>query len=351
MNKLNIFMNDFKQPENILTYNFLWIVQYINDVKFLKFISGGLSISCDEPIVNIETVFGGGESNPDGAITVKLINNEFITIYIESKTYRRGIDIDQLNRHIINHLNENDLLLVITPREIDKDIIKNIKSNVLVFHTWQEIAQYLEENHSDDPIVNEFIEYGNIRGEFKIMKDLVNNDVETIVRWYKNDINDRLNHIYQKLSEEIPTLFQKYNINVDDVKIGDHWGRRGIEIYFKKSKYGIWAFFGIYYNEYDHKIPLENNNPSLAFFIDGNPGDIKSNIDKNSDLLTEFKYLEKVGFKCNNSGRLTPNRWRLVAFLKSLENINSFSADYLHNELENIIKKLVEKGKELTKLL
>jgi hypothetical protein len=341
-------MNTYEQPENKLTYNFLWLIQYLNNVDFLSFITGRRDISHGEPIKNIETVFGGGESNPDGAITIELENGNIITIYIESKTVRRGIDLDQLNRHIKNYLKNEDLLLVITPRESDRVIINSVSSKSIIFCTWQDISRYIEKKHGHDIIVKEFIEYGNLKGEFLVMKDIEKADLDIIMCWYKNNIANRLSHVFYSLSEEIIELFKEFGIDLDSAKFADHWGRQGIEISFKKPKFGLWAFFGLYYDDSDHKIPFiykDEGIPDICLFIDLNPNESRKKIDGDEEIKADFRILEKYGFRCNDNGRLTKNRWRLISHQKSLKDFDSLSKETLKNELRNILKKFFENSK------
>jgi len=339
MKDINIFMNTYEQPENKLTYNFLWLVKYLNNANFINFLSGIKNVSKSEPVENIETVFGGGEGNPDGAIIVKLDNGDIITIYIESKTYRREVDINQLHRHIKSYLKNNDLLLVITPREKDRNIVKNVNNKSIIFCTWQDIVKYIEENYIDDIIINEFIEYGNITGEFTVMKDIETSDLNIIIDWYKNNINDRLLRIFNSLAENIVEIFNEFNITIHSTKIVDSYGRQGVEISFKKPKIGLWAFFGLYYNESDHKIPFVNKGiPDICLLIDLNPKESRDKIDGNKEIINDFRNLEKYGFKCNDNGKLTRNRWRLISYQKSLRDYNSLSRDILENELKHILK-------------
>ena len=346
MNYLNIFMNTYEQPENKLTYNFLWLVQYLNNTDFLKFLSGRQDISAIEPIKSIETVFGGGESNPDGAITIELNNADTVTMFIESKTVRLGLGIDQLNRHIKGYLKNNDLLLVITPRESDRNIINEMNNKSIIFFSWQDISKYINEKYGEDIIVKEFIEYGNLKGEFSIMKDFEKQELSYIINWYKNNIPDRFLHIFDSLSVEITDIFKQYKVSVNSVKTVNHYGRHGLQINFKKPKIGLWAFFGLYYNNYDHGIPFVNKEiPDICLFIDLNPTESRSKIDGNKDIIEDFRILEKHGFKCNDNGRLTKNRWRLMSYQKSIKDFNCLSKDVLKYELETALKRLYDNSK------
>jgi len=331
-------MNTYEQPENKLTYNFLWLVQYLNNTAFLEFLSGTNNISESDPIINIETVYGGGESNPDGSIKILLNNGEVFTLFIESKTFRRGLDLDQINRHIKNYITNNDILLVITPRESDKKEINNLNEKSIILLTWQNISNFIIEKFCDDTIVNEFVEYGNLKGEFTIMKDISSSDINIISDFYKNNMSARLWNVFESLSEDIKDIFNKYNIKVDSTKVKDHWGRLGIEIYFKKPKLDIWAFFGLYYHKDDHNIEFKIEEiPDISFFIDLNENEKK--IDNNKDIIKDFKLLEKYGFRCNDNGRLTSNRWRLIAYQKSIIDFESLSIDLLKKELNDILSK------------
>jgi len=344
LQNINVFMNSYSQPENRLTFNFLWLVQYLNDAKFIKFLSKIDNISNLEPINNIKTVFGGGESNPDGALTIRLDNGDLFTIYIESKTYRREIDINQLKRHLRCHVKSNDVLLVITPRDSDREIIKNMNKSSIVFITWQDISSYLEENNNDDILVENFIEFGNITGEFTVMNDVETKDLDLLINWYKSKIYNRFETIFNSLALDIHDIFNGYNIKDETITVVNHYGRQGVEFHFKDSEYNLWFFFGLYYNEYDHLISFVNKDiPDIAFFIDlTHKGKNKDKIDNDNEIIKDFRNLEKFGFRCNDNGNLTKNRWRLVSYQKSLKDFNVISKDILKSELENILKIFTE---------
>jgi hypothetical protein len=239
---------------------------------------------------------------------------------------------------------------VITPRESDRTIVNEIHNKSIVFITWQDIAGYLEQELPENIIVDEFIEYGNSTGEFTIMKEISESEIEIIANWYKYNIPVRLWYIYNTLSEDIVGLFKEFNINVESVKTADHWGRQGIEIYFLEPKIGIWAFYGLYYQDTDHKIPFVNKGiPDITLFFDLN--DEKEKIDGNKDIVLDFKNLEKYGFKCNDNGRLTKNRWRLISYQKSLKDFKGLSREGLKEELRSILRTLTEKSETFVKYL
>jgi hypothetical protein len=196
--KPNLFLNPYQQPENKLTYNFLSLVNLLNEREFLEWLTDELLDN--DPLENIETVFGGRKSNPDGCITLRNRGKNIIKIYIESKTNRRGISKEQLVLHL-EWLNAGDKLLVITPRLSDKNIIREIKNNDIIFKTWSEISEYLK-SKINNVIVEQFIEYGKLSGEFDEFGEITSNEIKIFTENLKLNFDKKITSIFYNFSSE-----------------------------------------------------------------------------------------------------------------------------------------------------
>ena len=83
--KTNIFMNSYQKQEDKLTYNFLSLLELLNDKKLLEWLTGINLL--EKPIVNIETIYSGGFTNPDGSFKLRKSDGNLTNIYFENKTY------------------------------------------------------------------------------------------------------------------------------------------------------------------------------------------------------------------------------------------------------------------------
>ncbi len=73
----NIFMNSYKQPENKLTYNFLCLLEHMDNSKeFFEYLLDNITVFTNSSVIGIETVFGGHISNPDGMVLLKATDGE-----------------------------------------------------------------------------------------------------------------------------------------------------------------------------------------------------------------------------------------------------------------------------------
>jgi hypothetical protein len=93
MGLTNVFLNSYEQPENKLTYNFLCLLEHMPQRnQFCEFLTGGRMKLTADPIKSVETVFSGGASNPDGAVTFSDVDGKGWKVYLENKTSRRLLD-------------------------------------------------------------------------------------------------------------------------------------------------------------------------------------------------------------------------------------------------------------------
>ena len=146
MSVTNIFHNSYGQPENKLTYNFLCLLEHMPFGKeFCTFLTKGKVDLSDAPVCGIDTVYSGRETNPDGAVELFDVNGQRWKVYIENKTFRRGLDPQQLANHVSIYCGDpHSYLLVITPRPSEKHLAESVSPKI-IYQSWQEIAAKLNE--------------------------------------------------------------------------------------------------------------------------------------------------------------------------------------------------------------
>jgi len=329
--KTNLFMNPYQQPENKLTYNFLSMVELTNDKDFLVFLTN--QELEENPIVSIETVFGGGKSNPDGCITLINRNKNENKIYLEIKTNRRGISKEQLLLHL-ELLSDNDKLLVITPRLSDRAIINEINNNKIIFISWIEISEYLK-NNIDNYIVRQFIEYGKLSGEFDELGEITNVEIKNHVENLKIDFDKRINSIFYNFSMEYD--FSSKGFKKIETVYSEKWGRRGVEINYRNdfTSYDQWWAISYYYDIFDHNIKFKKDIPEIVFFFD--IGSKYSKIIRSDEKFIEIvNKLEENGFESNLNKQLTNNSWRLLVYRKPITDFDILNINEIRNFTDNI---------------
>lgn len=334
--KPNLFLNPYQQQENKLTYNFLSLINLLNDRELLEWLTNkNLN---NMPIENIESVLGGGKSNPDGRLTLKDRENNIFRIYLENKTNRRGISKEQLLSHL-EWLDDNDKLLVITPRLSDKNIIDEIGNKDIIFKTWSEISEYLKKN-VHNIIAEQFIEYGKLSGEFDEFGEITNAEIKIYIENLKLNFLRKINSIFYNFSfvydfkaiglSKIEPIYSDYN-----------WGRNGVELSFKNefTTFGQWWAISYYHSTNDHGIKFKNDIPEIVFFFDINPEKLDL-IKGDTNFIKIISKLEQYGFESNLNNQLTDNKWRLLIFRKSISDFDVLNIDELCKFTDNVINLL-----------
>jgi hypothetical protein len=341
--QLNVFLNSYQQPENKLTYNFLCLIEHIRAKKeLLEFLCEGRLTLDTSPIESLRTLYSGGSSNPDGALTLRTQNGRKCTVFIENKTVRAELSPKQLHGHLREYCNEHGhYLLVITPRPTDAVVARSVGMDKIFFRTWGEIAGKLREIDTarHDFIVAQFLEYGRLSGEFRNM--LISNDeVRTYIAYVKSDPVPKLRHLFETTASTLDwTRFHPFNKVT--AKWEDNWGRMGLEFeYPHPKKMMTWFSFGIYYNEEDHGIPFKNDEPELAFFFDIEPED-RVTLERTAGLVAAMAELEKQGFEQNLTKHLTTNPWRLFCKRTPLSQTLPLTSESLSRRLYDIVAAII----------
>lgn len=158
MGSINIFLNKYKGREDNFTYNFLALVDFLNDRKLCEFLSG--TDLSEEPLRGLRAQYWGSCSKPDGAISLMTKQKKELSVFIENKLDSSPLYIVQIKKHILTCVREEEWrLLVITPRVEDKSILDEIGDSRILFLTWKAILVYLKDNFSSNRLATQFVEY------------------------------------------------------------------------------------------------------------------------------------------------------------------------------------------------
>lgn len=317
----NVFLNPYEQPENRLTYSFLCLVEHLSSCCVEDFLQKlGIVVPSVESHA-VELLYGGQEANPDGSVEVKGRDAKSLRLYLENKTWRRALDIDQIKRHIGIHLqNSKDILLVITANKDDGNTLSLLGDKRIRFVTWTEILNSIEgllTSRSgaapDRLLLQQFAEYLEKSGEVwrarMIDEGLI--DAYSQQLKLKSDADKFVNQgwrLVEGIKDEVQAKFRQ---NIVSAKMAGHWGRLGAECEFGSAPLGQWLFFGIYLDTKDHGIDFkEPFTPEFAIFFDIDP--------KSREHLASFKgivdsgaHLVKEGFELNLPSKRGWNPWRL----------------------------------------
>ena len=292
--------------------------------------------TAQNPLTSLKTVYGGGETNPDGSFNLRLQNNKQINVFYENKTNRRGLDTNQLIGHL-KLCGDNDLLLVTSPRKSDIDIVRLLADKRIVFKTWQEISLYLKTNFQDNLIIQQFVEYGKKSGEFDELGEIYLDDIKIFCEFLKIDFDKKIESIFRTFSHEID--FANVNLHYNN-----NWGRNGIEFELKNSEnksYGQFGAIALYYDTYDHGIHFLKNAPEIAFFFDVTPN-FKNSLQADNKFRELIKNLEDEGFESNLDNDKSPNEWRLLYFRKPITDFQTINVQELVAFAENVLTKILK---------
>lgn len=328
--KTNIFLGQYQQAENKLTYNFVALVEHLGkecQVVLFRRLFPNLCVSVENFELECDLVYGGQTSNPDGAFHFRTETSAYCTVYLENKTFRRKLNERQIQNHLANFCRgDNDFLLVITTDPQDRNRLQKMsQGGKLYFYTWPEMITILKEvakgvdNEKDIFLIGEFIEYGHKGGEFMELGVITTEEIANYSEHLK--LQDKVNLFFNKWRYMLESSHQLLDSVVGEFWDAngssgflDHYGRCGYDYWFKHSPYGQWLSIGLYYDTYDHGIPFKREHtPELAIFYDINPK-WRETLRHNPELLESFKFFEDNGFENNLTKSITANKWRFLFY-------------------------------------
>lgn len=351
----NIFMNPYEQPENKLTYSFLTLIEHLNPDSSSQVLStAGFGRDLEKKRIDkivVELVFGGGETNPDGKIQVCFEDSSTLNIYFENKTWRRSLDINQINGHIKQYLDSSDdRLLVITANKQDKEILDGLGNKSIFFKTWHSLIDEMEQiaatisDEKDQFLIKQFIEYAERSGEAwraRMIKESLIKSYSTVLR-LSQDIKEFYAEswrLMEKMKEDILPSFAQY---IKTGKVAQHWGRLGVECELTTNNLGQWIFFGIYYDTADHHIQFViPNEPEYAIFFDMEPKN-RTRLLQTDGILGAADRLKDIKYELNFPQDNCRNPWRICYWHEPMKNYTSAEISELKKLFENQMRLFFE---------
>jgi hypothetical protein len=235
--RTNVFLNSYEQPENRLTYSFL--VEHLSPRCVADLLQ---KIGIVVPFVEshaVELLCGGQEANPDGSVEVKGKEANGLRIYLENKTRRRALDIEQIKRHIAIHLqNPKDILLVITTNKDDGQTLRALGDNRIRFVAWNEILNSLEglmasgaDSDPDRFLLQQFTEYLEKSGEVWRARMIDKRLIDCYSQRLKltsdaKEFVDQGWRLIDGIKDEVQAKFRQH---IESAGMALHWGRLGAE--------------------------------------------------------------------------------------------------------------------------
>ncbi len=323
MSTTNIFLNSYQGPENKLTYCFLTLLEHVSiDISLRVLELAGLQCAPADGLT-VSTLEGGAKGNPDGKIVVTHGFDEK-TIFLESKTSRRGIDIEQLRNHILSRLEESGerFLLVIASERSDRYIVMQLDEPRAHFTTWHDIFDFASKAETksckDTFILRQFAEFLETSGEAWRGKMLTPELISAHTS-YLRAVPDQKKYerecwrLIESLKEDV---LRPISIEIASSNMVYRWGRIGVDCVPVADPLGQWFFFGIYSDPFDHGIPFKNQGePEFAIFWDMEPAN-RSLLGKLPGIENAITDLEQKGFEFNFPTNKCDNGWR-VCFWRS----------------------------------
>lgn len=351
-------MNPYEQAENKLTYSFLSLIEHLNpDVATLLFnqinlVDRGRSIS----ELSIELLYGGGETNPDGKIQLLLDDSTILHIYFENKTWRRRLDMQQIQGHVkqfIKDQDHNNKLLVVTTCKSDRQELDKLKNPNISFASWHDLVNKLEAlisqnktelSDKDRFLINQFCEYCERSGEAWRAKMITENLIasySTHLRLTK-DVQTFHKEAWGLMEQIKDSLLPKLSSYITAGTVRQHWGRLGVECTLNRSPLDEWIFFGIYFDTNDHGIQFKRQDqPEYAVFFDFSPSN-RSRLMQEQGINEALSELSDMGFELNLPENKCKNPWRICYWREPMTMYSKLEIIDLERRFHEMLKKFFE---------
>lgn len=315
----NTFMNPYQQPENRLTYSFLCLVEHLSVESAAKILRlAGFSATSVESH-ELELLYGGGEGNPDGSITLNPQSDSKAVLYLENKTWRRHLDADQVRRHAKRLRPNKDWLMVIAADRNDRQILNQVNVSRVSFITWNELVCHLGElaaqatDSKEAFLLEQFVDYAESSGEAwrakMIEEELLKNYSERLR--YKESEHTFGREAWRLIDTVRDEVLANFPEQIVSGEMQSHLGRLGAECKLRQSSLGQWVFFGIYLDPFNHRIPFKKPFiPEFAVFLDIDP-EHRERLATSSGILASLQGLRRHEFEFNFPENRFHNPWRL----------------------------------------
>lgn len=310
----NLFLNPYEQSENKLTYSFLSLLEHLSLETACTFLSKLGIVASRARSLAVSLLYGGGEGNPDGSVHLEGGAND-VTVFFENKTWRSGLKLEQLRRHLAEHVDTQPgtLLLVITSEREDKKRITDMADPRLRFATWHQVAEAVEDlagsvtEAKERFLLSQFAEYLEKSGEARRARMLGKELINCLGR--REESENEVVSLLNSLKDDIQETFKE---EIDDFwgPPRDRWGRISTECSLHQAPLEQWVGFGVYYGPSDHKIPLKMKyQPEFAVFFDMKPGN-RRRLSGATGIQAAIGKLKSEGYEFNFPDARY-NAWRI----------------------------------------
>jgi hypothetical protein len=340
--RTNIFRNSYEQPENKLTYTFFSLLEHLSvGVAADLLYSSGVPQD-DYQQLTTESLYGGAEANPDGSIVLEG-SSRTLTIYFENKTWRRCLDVEQIKRHLRVRLSgsSDDRLLVITADGDDRRELDALGDRRIHFTTWHRVAELAEilsrtaDGPKDQFLLDQFQEYLETSGEAWRARMPDSKLIAAHEQFLKiaPDESRFLNEC-QRLMDALREVADAFEEITDATTEKPRWGRVGNECTLRSAPFGQWLFFGVYFDEQDHKVKFKiPYQAEFAIFFDIQPKN-RDGLAKQPKLKEAISALRDHGFEFNFPENKCGNAWRVCYWREPMNQHVGADLNELHTIFE-----------------
>jgi hypothetical protein len=345
--KRNIFLGAYAQPER-MAYNFLCLLEHMSSQRaFYMFLTDNRINLAADPVLGIKAMVTVRSVVPAGAITLVDTDGQEWIVYIDIKSgdypyrlyeCRRGLNPRRVQGQLKEFCdNPHSLLLIISPRSIDKQPAESISGKV-VFKSWNEITAHLDRciaAHESDDITRQFNDYLRISGESFEM-DFTQAELDVYVATIRMNVNLKLTFLLENAIRSLDLValgIRQYTLAVDERS-----GRSGGFLSFHpKNPYRSTMFFGFYHQTEVLGLPFQSQDtPELAFFWEIDPSKREA-LKSVSGMTNCFERLKSVDFEENLFTEISPKQGWFLAKRISLSDLPGLTLESVRHFIEAIL--------------
>jgi hypothetical protein len=322
----NIFMNPYEQPENRLTYSFLCLVEHLSLETAMEVLRLAGFSAANIQSREVELLYGGGEGNPDGSITLNPHSDAEAILYLENKTWRQHLGADQVRRHAKRLRPGMDWLMVVASDRNDRQVLSQVNLDRVCFITWNELVSHLGElaarttDSKEAFLLEQFVGYAESSGEAWRAKMVEKELLEKYSQRLKLKEAERtfLGQGWQLIDAVKDEVLAKFPEHIVSAEMQSHWGRVGAECKLRRASLVQFLFFGVYFDPFDHRIPFEQEfTPEFAVFVDIDPKN-RERLATSPGILHSVQDLRQQKFEFNFPGNTCGNAWKLCYWRDSM---------------------------------
>ncbi len=304
--------------ENLLTKEFLGLLRVMNNHALMEALCGHNLCWANhhehEYVVeytNVEI----DQSRPDGMIALKHADGTTeVRLFFENKV-DAPLRAEQLNHYLDSHATQkHDRLLVVTPRIHDKQIVKGMGDERLIFHTWDDVAKLLKKhgktNATEERLVTLFLEaMEHLAGCSELTPEII------------NDSN------FVQMNQFMTKVLDNIDLLAYGVKLAgrfDNFGGLYSYLFRGDRCHDSFANLGAYFYTDDFGIPLKTEGvPEFMLMFSILPNHQEKLIDDKLKAIVDT--LVKNGFESNLDGDVITNKRHMLWYRQPIT--SSFTVD------------------------